>query len=204
MVCFLKCKMALPVVWRNRMFIPRPSIWAVPRPEPYQDEGYRTYQLVLKIIQNKMIQVKLSTLLFFSLWEMAISQRPVQSVRKSQKLVKNCCISWHVINISDGAATHSQNRLRTGRQQHPCTWALIKDFPSSAILCVLADMRTAAPPVQADHWSACAPWQSLYGAEPSPGRPCAGASRLHPYRRLTLSTCAKWQPPHRGLLKGFY
>ena len=54
-----------------------------------------------------MIQVKLNTLLLFSLWEMAISQRPVQSVRKFQKLVKNCCISGHVINISDGAATLS-------------------------------------------------------------------------------------------------
>ena len=39
-----------------------------------------------------MIQVKLSTLLLFSLWEMAISQRPVQYVRKFQKLVKNWCI----------------------------------------------------------------------------------------------------------------
>ena len=54
-----------------------------------------------------MIQVKLSTLLLFSLWEMAISQRTVQYVRKFQKLVKNWCISKHVINISDGAATCS-------------------------------------------------------------------------------------------------
>ena len=106
-----------------------------------------------------MIQTKLNTLLLFSLWEMAISQRPVQGVCKFQKLVKNCCISWHVINISDGAATHSKNRSRTGRQQHPCTWTLLKDSPSSAIACVRAHMRVRTSPIQADHWSACAHWQ---------------------------------------------
>ena len=72
------------------MFIPRPFDNAIPRPEPYQDKGYRNDQIVLKYYSNKMIQVKLNTLLLFSLWEMAISQRSVQDVRKFQKLVKNC------------------------------------------------------------------------------------------------------------------
>ena len=70
MVCLFKRKMVVPDIWRNRMFMPRPSNRAIPRPEPYQDEGYRTYQIVLKVVQIKWYEQNLAHCYFsvFGKW----------------------------------------------------------------------------------------------------------------------------------------